>query len=100
MFTRTSVDCAESIVAISSSNAFVKSSEHFAFGYICLRRTAMSCARSCFFVATDIKSNHDHDDRGTPNRARAARYRNLLPRMAAGGGAANAHEQPRPRGCR
>src|SRR5258706_7172341 len=51
MLTRTSVDCAESIVAISSSKAFVKSSEHFAFGYICLSRTTMSLARSCFLVA-------------------------------------------------
>src|SRR5437763_11184764 len=50
MLTRTSVDCAESIVAISSSKALVKSSAHFAFGYICLRRTTMSFARSCFLV--------------------------------------------------
>ena len=51
MFTRTSVDCADSIVAISSSNGFVKSSEHFAFGYIRLRRETISRARSCFLVA-------------------------------------------------
>src|SRR6185436_7759579 len=58
MLTRTSVDCAESIVAISSSNAFVKSSAHFAFGYICFSRTTMSLARSCFFVAMGKPLNH------------------------------------------
>src|SRR5437764_8930707 len=60
MLTRASVDCAESIVAINSSKAFVKSSEHFAFGYICLRRTTMSFARSCFFVPIGGESDHDH----------------------------------------
>src|SRR5213079_2767216 len=61
MFTRASVDCAESMVAISSSNGLVKSSEHFAFGYIRLSCETMSSARSCFLVAIVIESNHDHD---------------------------------------
>src|SRR5450631_4304779 len=51
MLTRASVDWAERMVAISSSKAFVKSRAHFALGYICLRRTTMSLARSCFLVA-------------------------------------------------
>jgi len=50
MFTRTSVLCAERIVAMSSSNGFVKSSEHFAFGYIRFKRETISRARSCFLV--------------------------------------------------
>ena len=38
--------------------------------------------------------------RPSPHRPRAARHRDLLPRLAAGGGAADADEQPRPRGGR
>jgi hypothetical protein len=34
----------------------VKSSEHFAFGYIRLRRDTMSRARSCFFFTAAIVS--------------------------------------------
>src|SRR5579862_9910619 len=94
MFTRTSVDCAESIVAINSSNGFVKSSEHFALGYMRLRRETISRARSCFFVAMGIESNHDLDRLGSPDHSRAARHGALLPRMAAGGGPAHADEQP------
>src|SRR2546430_8062 len=96
MLTRTSVDCAESMVAMSNSNGLVKSSEHFAFGYIRLSRETMSAARSCFFVAIGIESNHEHDRARNPNRSRAARHRNLVPRMAAGSGLADVDEQPRP----
>src|SRR5688572_16628439 len=46
MLTRASVDCADRIVAISSSNAFVKSSEHFASGYFFPRRLITSFARA------------------------------------------------------
>src|SRR5687768_1037162 len=57
MFTRASVLCADNIVAMSSSSGFVKSSEHFAFGYMRLRRTTMSPARSCFlFTGVDSSS--------------------------------------------
>src|SRR5207244_10375653 len=120
MFTRTSVDCAESIVAISSSNGLVKSSVHFAFGYMRLRSDTMSSARSCFldilaaigcrlpvagfrFPATGnwqlatVESVHEHDRLGSPHRSRAARHRNLLQELAAGSGAADADEQSRSR---
>src|SRR6266568_4988049 len=43
------------MVAIKSSKGFVKSSVHFAFGYIRLSRETMSSARSCFFVAMGRK---------------------------------------------
>src|SRR5258706_12095435 len=66
MLTRTSVDWAERMVAISNSKAFVKSSAHFALGYICLRRTTMSLARSCFLVAMGKPFNHrDTEDTET-----------------------------------
>ena len=43
---------------------------------------------------------HDHDRRRAAPRPRAARHDAPMPRLASGGGASDAHEQPRPRSRR